>query len=374
MIPFSRPVSTGKESRAAKKALSRQGYAGQGPHTLQAELRLSKIYDGTPVILTNSGSTALLVALLGFQLGPRDKIIVPSFGFVAVAQAVTLAGATPVFVDVDIRTGSMSPESLVGCVVSGVRGIIVIHYGGFAADMDRIQDIASSRGWFVVEDAAHGFAGRHARGRLGTLGDVGVLSFDHQKNVQCGEGGAIIVNSTSHLEPLKSIATLGTTVPQLRENTATQYDWVSSGVKGYPPDYVAAILMAQLDETTQIQRYREMQVKAYFGRLQPWAQKNSVLVPMIEPFATRPSWHIFWLTFIDSDSADSFISWMKRAGVDCRKHYSSLALLTKGRVYEAAPTNASDQLAACLVRLPLGLHLSERDLDLVIDSALDWPG
>lgn len=373
-VPFSRALAVGEESRAVAEALESGAFAGRGRYTLQAEGRLSEMHGDKPVVLTNSGSTALFVALLSFDLRPGDKVIVPSFGFVAVAQAVALVGCSTVFVDVDSATGSLSAASLEECRDPAIRGLVVIHYGGFAADMERIQRIATDRGWFVVEDAAHGLDGAHSRGALGTFGEVGILSFDHQKNIQCGEGGAVVINDLKRLETVRTIVNLGTNSYQLSKQDSHRYDWVSAGVKGYPPDYVAAILLSQLAAKDRIQQCRREQSDYYSERLTHWAEHLSILLPVRRYFASQPSWHIYWLTFPDSLSADSFIHWMDRAGVECKKHYSSLALLTKGREHNSGPTPASDHLAACLVRLPLGLHLTSEELDYVVAIALSWEG
>jgi dTDP-4-amino-4,6-dideoxygalactose transaminase len=373
-VPFSRPMVSISAREAVATALEKGAFAGQGAYSSVAEQKLSAMHDNKLVVLTNSGTTALIVALLSYQLEPGDRVLVPSFGFIALAQAVILAGGTPVFVDVNRSTGSISADSLDGCDFEGIRGLIVIHYGGFAADMDRIEKTASAKGWFIVEDAAHGLDGAHARGKLGTLGAIGILSFDHQKNVQCGEGGALILNDMDHLERVRSIVRLGTNSHDLANKPFPTYDWVSSGLKGYPPDYVAALLEAQLEKTAQIQSGRAAQYENYLEGLALWAEARTVLIPVAPTFAVRPSWHIFWLTFQRHDLADSFINWMQQAGIECKKHYSSLAGLTNGKAYESMPTTASDHLASCLVRLPLGPHLTPKKLNHVVSNAVAWKG
>jgi dTDP-4-amino-4,6-dideoxygalactose transaminase len=372
-ISFSRPWLNGDEVSFVSRALQAGGIGGRGTFTELVEARLGQLHDCHDVIFTNSGSTALLVALLSFKLKPGERVIVPSFGFVALPQAVILAGGEPLFVDVDLKTGSISPDSLRFINPHNVRGVIVIHYGGIAADMQGILRIAHDQGWFVLEDAAHGFSGKHNLGELGTLGTVGILSFDHQKNVHCGEGGAVILGDPGRAATVRSISGLGTNGHDVIRGVSRDFDWMEKGVKGYPPDYVAAFLLSQLDSLDFVQTTRRTQWSLYNSQLGNWSESLSILRPKLSPHATHPTWHIFWLTFRSESEATSFIDWMEGRGIECRRHYSSLAHLSMGARYESEPTPASDHLSKSLVRLPLGPHLSDNHLEQIVTAILEWP-
>lgn len=371
-VPFSTPWLNGNEVESVSRALQLGGIAGQGPSTSLVEERVGTLQGVSNVVFTNSGSSALLIALLSFGLRPGDKVVVPSFGFVALPQAVLLAGGEPFFVDVDPETGSMLPDSLRLLDSPNIRGLIVIHYGGISADMEKLLDIAHDRGWFLLEDAAHGFTGRHKLGPLGSLGSAGVLSFDHQKNVQCGEGGAVILNDPDRAAKARAISALGTNRHDGSSGATLDFDWVEKGIKGYPPDYVAAMLLSQLDSVEFIQKVRHIQWQLYNSRLREWAESLGILQPRVDVYATLATWHIFWLTFSTEHDATSFIDWMAERGVECKRHYSSLASLSMGAGFDRVATPGSSRLAECLVRLPLGPQLTESQVEQVIVSALEW--
>lgn len=370
-IRFSVPILSPGASEAFSRAAAVGAFGSRGPFTDQVEKTIIERLGCTDAILTNSGSMALLVALSALNLDRQDLVLIPSFCFVAVPQAVVLAGGTPYFVDVDPLTGSLDPNSLRNVPTERVRGVVVVHYAGIAADMSQIIKIAAEFEWFVLEDSAHSFGGRHELGVLGSLGSLAILSFDHQKNLQVGEAGAVIVNDESFLQPARRFATLGTNVREL-DQTRRVFDWVSRGQRASPPDYVAAILINELDNFTLIQSQREEQWNHYAKSLKQWAGLAGVKLPEVPPFSTVLGWHIFWVTFENRVEAESFIVHMSKKGIDCRRHYSSLSKTSAGRKYDRQPTPSSDHLAESLVRLPMGRHLGRAELEEIVGAVTDW--
>lgn len=147
----------------------------------------------------SSGSAALLVALCALKVKPGDEIITSAFTFVATAEAILHAGATPVIAEVDTSL-NMDPEDVKKRITGRTKGIIPVHMAGAAADMDRILDIARENKLFVLEDSAQAFGGTYRGKYLGTLGDVGIFSFDFAKNITTGEGGMIVTNDAELFE------------------------------------------------------------------------------------------------------------------------------------------------------------------------------
>lgn len=145
------------------------------------------------VMLTSSGTTALVAALAGLGVGPGDEVLVPAHTFMATAVAALGVGAIPVIVDID-ESLTLSPGALEAAIGPRTRVVIPVHMWGLPADMDAISDIARRRGLLVVEDACQGIGGSYHGRALGSLGDAGAFSFNYYKNMTAGEGGAVVTN------------------------------------------------------------------------------------------------------------------------------------------------------------------------------------
>ncbi|MFH1266438.1 MAG: DegT/DnrJ/EryC1/StrS family aminotransferase, partial [Planctomycetota bacterium] len=157
-----------------------------------------------------SGSDALLLALMAFDVGPGDEVILPSFTFFATASAVTRLGARPVFADIDPVTFNVDPEAIARLVRPATKAILPVHLFGQCAQMDRICEIARAAGVPVIEDAAQA-VGAELDGRLsGSLGDVGCFSFYPTKNLGgAGDGGMLTTNRDALAEKLRLLRVHG---------------------------------------------------------------------------------------------------------------------------------------------------------------------
>lgn len=186
------------------------------------------------------------------DLQPGDEVIMPSFAFVSTANACALRGGVPVFVDIRADTWNIDETLIEAAITPRTKAIMVVHYGGVACEMDTIMAIAAAHGLAVVEDAAHAFGATY-RGRvLGSIGDLGTLSFHATKNIQCGEGGALLVNDPSLRERAEIIREKGTNRGRFFRGEVDKYTWVDVGSSYLPSEILAAFLTAQLDAFDEI--------------------------------------------------------------------------------------------------------------------------
>jgi perosamine synthetase len=192
-IPWWVPEIGSKEYDLVKGVLD-SNYINDGDVTEQFEHQLAQLLDVKYVVAVTSGTTAITLALAGLGVGVGDEVLVPDVTFIATANAVKLAGAKPVLVDVDPRTLNIDPEAAERAVTARTRAIVPVHVSGRAAAMDAILTLARRHGLFVVEDAAEGFLSRHGGRYLGTLGHAGCLSFSPNKTITTGQGGAVLTN------------------------------------------------------------------------------------------------------------------------------------------------------------------------------------
>ena len=194
IIPAAKPL-IGAEERAAVDRVLQSGMLAQGPEVSAFEEEFSSIVSRQNCIAVNSGTSGLHLALTTLGLKKGDEVIVPSFTFAATANTVALAGATPIFVDIDPLTFNIDPTAIESAITPRTRGIIPVHLYGQPAAMGKIMGLATRYNLFVVEDAAQAHMASIEGSPVGTFGIAGVFSFYPTKNMTSGEGGMITTSS-----------------------------------------------------------------------------------------------------------------------------------------------------------------------------------
>jgi dTDP-4-amino-4,6-dideoxygalactose transaminase len=207
-LAFGTPDFTDAEIDAVTRVM-RSGWIGMGSETIAFEKELSE-YTGAPEVVTvNSCTSALFLALLVEGIGPGDEVIVPSLTWCATANAALYLGATPVFCDVDPESMCVTPETIKAKITPRTKAVIVVHYGGYAIDVDALrallpEDIA------IVEDAAHALGAVHGSGkRVGASGNTVCFSFYANKNLSTADGGAIALFDSDKAEHLRRLRMSG---------------------------------------------------------------------------------------------------------------------------------------------------------------------
>ena len=189
------------EIQAAIHRVLKSGRFILGPEVKAFEQEVAEYLGVKHAIGVNSGTDALVIALRALGVGPGDEVITTPFTFFATAEAISLVGATPVFVDIDPKTFNINPELIPEAITSRTKAILPVHLYGQAADMDPILDIAERHGLRVLEDTAQAFGAKYKGQKLGTLGDAGAFSFFPTKNLGgIGDGGLIATNNDNVAE------------------------------------------------------------------------------------------------------------------------------------------------------------------------------
>ncbi len=181
-----------------------------GPDVKELEEAIAAVCETEHAVGCASGSDALLLSLMAFDIGPGDEVIAPSFTFFATASAVWRLGAKVVFVDIDPQTFNLAPEAVEAAITPATKAIIPVHLFGQCADMDAICDIATRNGLKVIEDAAQSIGAEHRGRPAGSMGDVGCFSFYPTKNLGgYGDGGMITTNDGDLATKLRQLAAHG---------------------------------------------------------------------------------------------------------------------------------------------------------------------
>ncbi|WP_336923879.1 dTDP-4-amino-4,6-dideoxygalactose transaminase [Aquipuribacter sp. SD81] len=365
-IVFSRPFRAPDEQAYVAQALESGHLHGDGTFTRRATALLQEISGAPRALLTSSCTHALELAAVLLDLGPGDEVVVPSFTFSSTAAAVVQRGATPVFADVDPLTLDLTPETVARCVTERTRAVFVVHYGGVGCDVDGIR--AAAGGVPVVEDNAHGLGASVGGRRLGTLGELAAQSFHDTKNVQCGEGGALLVNDARLAERAEVVREKGTDRARFLRGQVDKYTWVDTGSSYLPSELQAALLLAQLEAFDRIQAERHRVWSRYAAELPEWAEEVGARLMHVPDDVEHPA-HVFYLMAPTHEDQTGLIAAAKERGVIATFHYQPLHSSPAGRRFgRAAPGGCpvTDDAAARLVRLPLWPGMTDDDVSRVV--------
>jgi dTDP-4-amino-4,6-dideoxygalactose transaminase len=367
-IPFTRPFLAGTEVDYVRQAVER-GLASGGPFTERCERWLAKGTGATRALLSHSGTGALEAAMMLAELGPGDEAIMPSFAYPTMATAVVRQGATPVFVDIDPETLNLDSSCVEAAIGPKTRAVVAVHYGGVGCDMEKLAAIAHEAGLTLIEDAAHCLLASYQGRPLGSIGDLGTLSFHHTKNVTCGEGGALLVNRPELRERAEIVWEKGTDRSRFERGEVDRYTWVDVGSSFAASEITAAFLWGQLEVAEEVTARRRAIWDRYHEAFADLEAAGLARRPRVPPGNTHNG-HLYYLILPSVAARDSLIGDLRQAAIAATFHYvplhSSPAGLAFGRTAGELPH--TDELSQRLVRLPLWAGLDEGSVGRVIDE------
>jgi len=247
-IPVAKPSFDEAEERLVRDVL-RSGWVAQGPRVGELEERFAAEVGAAHAVAVASGTAALFLALEALGVGPGDEVIVPSLSFIATANAVVHAGATPVFVDVDPRTYDVDPDAVDAAVTPRTKAVMVVHQLGLPADLDRFAALAARHGIAVLEDSACAVGSRYRDRPIGSSRNLGCFSFHARKVVVIGEGGMITTPDAAQAARLRRLRQQGMSVSDLERHRAERViveEYPEIGYNFRLSDLQAAVGLAQL--------------------------------------------------------------------------------------------------------------------------------
>ncbi len=376
MIPFNIPPYVGTELGFVEQAAAaNRKISGDGMFTKLCSEWLEERFGARRMLLTTSGTTALEMAAILCDLNPGNEVILPSYTFSTTATAFVLVGARLVFVDVRSDTMCIDETKIEEAITDKTRVIVPVHYAGVACEMDSIMDIARRYGLLVVEDAAQGVMSTYKGRHLGTIGDFGCYSFHETKNYSMGEGGAISVNRSEHVERAEIIREKGTNRSRFFRGQVDKYTWVDYGSSYLPSDMNAAYLWAQLQVADEINDNRLTTWGIYSRELKPLADAGLVSLPTI-PESCQHNAHMFYLKCRDLKERTELIDFLKARNIFPAFHYvplhSSPAGLRFGRAVGSMRVTDAD--SDRLVRLPLYYDMPKDDALFVSEAVKEYYG
>lgn len=338
----------------------------KGPKVTDFQQHLEAYTGAKHVIPVGNGTDALLIALMGLGLQRGDKVITPTFTFIATAEVVALLGLTPVVVDVDWETMNMSVDALRKAITPRTKAIVPVHLFGQCANMEAIMQLAAEHGLAVVEDACQAIGATYTfadgtRRQAGTIGKVGCTSFFPSKNLGCyGDGGAIFTDDDELAAHMRAIANHGMVV---------RYHHDMIGINSRLDSIQAAVLDAKLPHLDSYIAARQ-KAAAYYDAA--FAGREDILVPGREQRSTHV-FHQYTLRLIDVDR-DYVREQLQARGIPAMVYYPVPLHMQKAYQdprYKAGDFPIAERLAQCVLSLPMHTELDNGQLEYITRAVSD---
>lgn len=365
-IPFNTPYVTGKELRYISESIANGHLSGYGPFTKKCHAWLEKHVECQKALLTHSGTAALEMAAILADIKPGDEVIMPSYTFVSTANAFVLRGGVPVFVDIRSDTLTIDEAQIEAAITDKTKAIVPVHYAGVACEMDKIMTISSKYNLIVIEDAAHSVFSTYKDRVLGSIGHMASLSFHETKNIISGEGGALLINNPSLIRRAEIIWEKGTDRINFFRGHTDKYSWIDIGSSYLPSEITAAFLCAQMEHAQTISKYRREIWQRYHESFASLEDEGKIRRPIIPDYCAHNA-HLYYLLLPGLEQRNSFISSLKKKGIETVFHYVPLHDSPAGLKYGrcASKMTVTNEISKRLVRLPLWLGIEER-IDYIV--------
>ena len=303
---------------------------------------------------TGNGLDALMLALKALGIGKGDEVIVPSNTFIATALAVTYTGATPVFVEPDIRTFNIDPERIEEKITGKTKAIMPVHLYGQPCDMQPIMEIARKYQLFVVEDCAQAHGARYKGQRVGSFGDAAGFSFYPGKNLGAlGDAGAAITNNEELAVKIRALGNYGSDY---------KYHHIYQGNNSRLDEMQAAFLSAKLPHLDDMNAERRRIAQMYLNGI----TNKEVILPYISS-DVEPVWHIF---AIRSKRRDNLEVYLNDKGIGTNKHYPIPMHLQKCYAVlgiQKGELPIAEEISATELSLPMFYGMTKNQIEYVID-------
>jgi len=346
-----------------------------GPEIQSLEEKLAQYVGVKHAISCASGTDALLLALMAYEIGPGDAIFTTPFTFIATGEVISLLGATPVFVDIDSQTFNMDPSKLEPAIQaildnaandpaiarSGIslvpRGIIAVDLFGLPADYDNLNAIAGQHGLFVLEDAAQSFGAGYKGKKACNLTQIGCTSFFPAKPLGCyGDGGMCFTDNENLYETIQSLRVHG--------QGTHKYDNVRIGMNGRMDTLQAAVLLAKFDIFPEEVELRQQVARRYSRLLN---QQAEVQAPMV-PQEMISAWAQYSVLAKDETHRTQLQAKLKDAGIPTAIYYPKplhLQTAFKFLGYEEGDFPISEDFSSRIFSLPMHPYLSNSDQEII---------
>jgi len=368
-LPFAKPALSEAAIAEVVETL-RSGWITTGPRVQKFEEMLAAYHGGRRALTLTSATAGLHLALLSLGFAEGDEVITTPLTFVATLNTIVLAGGKPVLVDIDPNTLNIDVSRIEAAITKKTRVIMPVHFAGLPCDMDAIYALAKKHKLRVVEDCAHAIGAEYKGNKLGSFGDIVVMSFHPNKNMTTGEGGAVITSDESVINAIERLRFHGidrNAFNRFAKGGKQQYDVVLPGFKYNMMDIQAALGIHQLPELDGFIKRRTELAHNYVKALSGWKE---LILPKPPGYDHKHAWHLFTPRLTGMDR-DAFIDAMKAENIGIGLHYQSTHVFSwYHEQYGWQPSDFPHALKAgdSVVSLPLFPTMTDAEQARVIKS------
>lgn len=368
-IPFNSISITGKESEYIQNAIEN---LDKNYYTQKCVYWLKNYTSVEEVLMTSSATSALELAVRSIADNNPCEIILPSFAFPSTANAVLLAGAQPIFCDIDKDTLCLDIKDFESKITSRTKAVIILSYGGICPDIENLIKVARKHNLIVIEDSAHAFLSSYKDKPLGTWGDFGVYSFHSTKNIVCGNGGALLINTSDKniIDKIQKFYHYGTNKVEFQSGKVSAYNWQSIGLNPQSSELSMAFLLAQLESSEQLTLKRKESFMSYYNLF-----SQNTFSEQIDSYSKiypdhQSNYHTFYIILKNKALRDYVIQQLKMYHIDAYFHFMPLHLSPMGEElgYNFSDFPTTEKICEGLLRLPLYNNMTKQECQFVIQS------
>jgi UDP-4-amino-4-deoxy-L-arabinose-oxoglutarate aminotransferase len=326
-LPFSRP-SISEDDIAAVAEVLRSGWITTGLKNTEFEQRLCAYVGCAGAVALSSATAGMHLLLRALSIGPGDEVVTPSMTWVSTVNLIVLAGATPVFADIDRDTLMVTAGTIEACMTERTRLICPVHFAGAPVDMTALRQIAAAKAVPIVEDAAHALGTEYAGERIGRRG-TSIFSFHPIKNITTGEGGMFCSDDEDLLDRIRCLKFHGLGVDAYDRQTqgrSPQAEVLEPGYKYNLTDIAAALGLGQL---ARVESFNDKRTKLALRYGEQLSDIEEILPLAVPPYAMKHAWHLY-VVRLDVEKAgfdrDEFMQRLKEKNIGTGLHFRAVHL------------------------------------------------
>lgn len=322
---------------------------------------------------TKSCTQSLELAIMSLNLPQGQEVIIPSYGFVSLANAVVINGLKCVFVDCEPNTMNIDVQAAIHAISDKTAAVITINYGGVACDYGKLIPVCKEKGIAVIEDNAHGIRAKYQNEWLGKFGDISTISFDYLKNISCEEGGGISINDERLLQNFEIAYHFGSNRASMYRGEVTYYEWKGKGMNAILAQPLTQILYRQLIHSVEIIEEFRTKWEFYYQSFLDLYNREYIDLPII-PKECTPNGHMFWIKAKDRDERERLIQFLSEKEIETAFHYTPLHQSEFGK--KEGEYRGEDKFttkdSSRILRLPLYYNLSKNEQVQVVERIYEY--
>lgn len=327
-------------------------------------------YLGTKYCLSlNSGTSALHALMMAYGISSGDEVIVPSFTFIATANAAQFVGAKPVFADIEDVTNGLDPDDVNEKITSRTKAIVPVHFGGCPCQVRELREIADDHGIVLIEDAAESFGATVDSKMTGTFGDASILSFCQNKIISTGDGGAVITDSRDIAEKVKLIRSHGRLETADYFSSTAIFDYITLGFNFRMSNITAALGCAQMMKVDRIIGMRRKVAATYTREL-----KDLPGSPVRVPAEPPGNAHVYQLFSIIAQNRDGLIKHLESRGIMSKIYFSPVhkTYYYKDVLHNSPSLPVTERVSDSIMSLPIYPGMKEEEICCVTDAIREF--